>query len=642
MMSLFLATIAKKNRLVPGRGAAWCFAIGVAISAVFPARAGHESAPPTIELTVDATSVVRRVVHARMTIPAKPGPLTLCYPKWIPGTHGPNGPIGRLGGLRITANGKSVSWKRDSLDLFAFHCEVPDGASAIDAELIYAIPASPPALDVSAGVVASNNLAFLNWNALVLCPQGAPARECRYTARLRLPSGWKHASALPAAKVSDKGIEFETVTLERLIDSPVLAGLHLRSYPLKVADGVPHFLDVATESASGSDLNSEFLQQVTRLADEAGALFGTRHYRRFHFLLALSDKIPSFGLEHHESTVNSASPRGLTSDLNARWWLTFLLAHEYAHSWNGKHRRPADMITTTYQDPQQFDLLWAYEGLTQYLGLVLDARSGFWNTQQFRDELASTTGNMDRANARAWRPLLDTAVAAPLGAAAWGSSWRGQSDYYYEGALIWLEADTIIRQASAGRHSLDDFCRAFFGGAGVEPTVHGYRFEDVIAALTEIAPHDWKTFLASRLAATNEHAPTGGIERSGWRLVYSDTPVERSRSRQGRDMSFSLGFIVTDNGSITDVLEGTLAAKAGLSPGMRVLRVNDHAWSADAMKGALSKGKQSSDPLILSVDNEGTVKTYQFDYHGGERFPHLDRNTDRPDVMGEALKPKTR
>src|SRR5262249_18588068 len=270
-----------------------------------------------------------------------------------------------------------------------------------------------------------------------------------------------------------------------------------------------------TESASGSDLSSEFLQQVTRLADEAGALFGTRHYRRFHFLLALSDKIPSFGLEHHESTVNSASPRGLTGDLNARWWLTFLLAHEYVHSWNGKHRRPADMIATTHQDPQKFDLLWVYEGLTQYLGLVLDARSGFWNPQQFRDELASTGGSLDRANARAWRPPLDTSVAAPPRAAAWGSNWRGQADYYYEGALIWLEADTIIREASAGRRSLDDFCHAFFGGAGGEPTVHGYRFEDVIAALNEIAPNDWKNFLASRLAATNEHAPTGGIERSG-------------------------------------------------------------------------------------------------------------------------------
>jgi predicted metalloprotease with PDZ domain len=637
---MILAAITKKNRLMPGRAAAWCLAIGVAISDISPAQAGLENGPQTIELKVDASSIVRRIVHARMTIPANPGPLTLCYPKWIPGTHGPNGPIGRLGGLRITANGKSVPWKRDSLDLFAFHCNVPDGSSAIDVELIYAIPASPPALDVSAGVVASNNLAFLNWNALVLYPRAVSARQCRCTPRLRLPNGWKHASALADAKTSPEGTEFETVSLERLIDSPVLAGPHLRSYSLKVADGVPHFLDLVAESAAGLDLNHEFLQHVTQLADQAGALFGTRHYRSFHFLLALSDKIPSFGLEHHESTVNSASPRGLTGDLNARWWLTFLLAHEYVHSWNGKYRRPAEMIEATYQEPPRFDLLWVYEGLTQYLGLVLDARSGFWTPAQFRDELASTTSNMDRASARAWRPLLDTAIAAPLGAAAWGSSWRGQSDYYYEGALIWLEADTIIRQASGGRRSLDDFCHAFFGSPGGEPTVQGYKFDDVIAALNEIAPHNWKDLFTSRLAATNEHAPTGGVERSGWRLVYSDTPVERSRNRQGRDLSFSLGIILTDNGSIAEVLEGTPAAKAGLSPGMKVVRVNDQAWSPDTMKTALKRGKQSSDPLTLSVDIEGSVKTYRFYYHGGERFPHLDRNPDRPDMMAEILKPK--
>src|SRR5262249_7573710 len=269
-------------------------------------------------------------------------------------------------------------------------------------------------------------------------------------------------------KETDGTLEFESASMTRLVDSPILAGAHLRTYPLKVQDGTPHFLDLAVENGKDTELSTEFLKHVARLAEESAALVGVSHFRSFHFLMAQSYKIPSFGLEHHECTVNSASPRGLSGDRQSRWWLTFLLAHEYTHSWNGKHRRPAAMITTNYQQPQKMDLLWVYEGLTQYLGLILDARCGFWTPEQLRDELANTSGNMDRASARTWRPLLDTAIAAPLSASAPGQSWRGLSDYYYEGALIWLEADALIRRQTAGRNSLDGFCRSFFGGKGGE------------------------------------------------------------------------------------------------------------------------------------------------------------------------------
>ena len=600
----------------------------------------HEKSQRPIQLTVDATSITRRVVLSTMTIPANPGPLTLFYPKWIPGTHGPNGPIARLGGLKLAANGATIPWKRDAVDLFAFHCDVPEGATAVNAELMYAIPPSPPALDVSSGIVASSKLAFINWNALVLYPQGKTAEECQYTAKLLLPQGWKHASALSDAKVDGDTIEFERVSLERLVDSPVLAGANLRTYPLKLSDGVPHFLDVATESAKELELTPEFLRQVTGLAAESGTLFGTRHYRSFHFLLALSQKIPGFGLEHHECTVNSASPAGPSGDPQSRWWLTFLLAHEYVHSWNGKHRRPAEMICSNYQQPEKTELLWVYEGLTQYLGLLMDARSRFWTPEQFRDELANTAGNLDYASARAWRPLLDTAIAAPLGGAASGHSWRGQSDYYYEGALIWLEADALIRQQTQGRQSLDDFCRRFFGATGGDPSVKGYQFEDVMAGLRDVAPYDWKQFFTTRLSTTGERLPLGGIERSGWKLVYTQTPLERSRQRQGRDLSASLGLMLGESGTISEVLQDMPAAKAGLVPGMKVVRVNDRAWSAAVMHEALKKAKAGNELLSLAIDDEGTVKSYQLNYHGGERFPHLERDAGKPDLLTEILKPK--
>jgi predicted metalloprotease with PDZ domain len=591
-----------------------------------------------IKLDVDATEITRKLVRARLTIPAEPGPLVLYYPKWVPGAHGPGGPIGNVGGLKLSAAGKAISWRRDTLDLYAFHCEIPPGATAVEAEVAYVPPYHPPPLVVSLGIVSSNQLAILNWNALVLYPQRRTAADLTITASLRLPQGWKHASALPVDGPTTSELHFEPVPLPRLIDSPVLAGAHLRSIPLSLKKDVPHQLDVAAENDKDLQLSAEFINGLTRVAAEAGALFGTRHYRSFHFLLALSDRVPSFGLEHHESSVNSASPRAFQGDTASKWWLTFLMPHEYTHSWNGKYRRPALMVTRDYQQPQQTELLWVYEGLTQYLGLLLDARSGLWTDRQFREELAGTAANLDRPWGRTWRPLLDTAIAAPLHANAGGHNWRGISDYYYEGVLIWLEADVLIRRQTQGRRSLDDFCRRFFGGKNTGPAVVGYTFEDVLEALNATAPHDWRTFFNCRLTSTEPRAPLGGIRQSGWRLVYSEVPRERGGAP---DLSYSLGLVVGADGTIHEVLHDMPGARAGLNPGMKITAINQRRWSADELRAALKAAKQEKKPLDLLVDEGEVLQTYHVDYHEGEKHPHLERDSDWPDLLATILKPLT-
>jgi predicted metalloprotease with PDZ domain len=605
----------------------------VVLAALSPARA----AETPILLTVDASAVARRVVHAQLTIPAAPGPLTLYYPKWVPGTHGPSGPIGRLAGLKLSAAGQPLAWRRDPVELYAFHCDVPPGTDAVQAELVYVIPAQQPPFDVSVGVAASTHLAVLNWNALLLYPKGKPPETLTYAASLRLPSGWKLGTALPVAGESQEAIRFKPVPLPQLVDCPVLAGAHFRSFPLRVPDGTPHQLDVAGETPAALEVPADLLAGFAGVAAEAGALFGSRHYPGFHFLLALSDRIPSFGLEHHACSVNSASPRALGKDVQARWWLTFVFAHEYIHSWNGKYRRPAGLVTPDWQQPLRTDLLWVYEGLTQYLGLVLDARSGLWTAPQFREELAGTAANLDRPSARAWRSVLDTAVAAPLSAAPGSPSWRGVSDYYYEGVLIWLEADTLIRRQTAGRRSLDDFCKQFFGGTGGAVAIRPYEADDIFRALDAVAPYDWKSFFRSRLTSTAPHAPLGGITASGWKLVYTDVVPERSKARRLVDLSYSAGLVLAEDGNVTDVLEGTPAVTAGFLPGMRVVAVNDRRWSADVLHQALATAKAGAKPLELLVEEGDFLRTLPLDYKGGDRYPHLERDAGRPDLLSDIL-----
>lgn len=599
--------------------------------------------PGTITLAVDATDAPRDLFHARLVLPVSAGPLTLYYPEWIPGEHGPTGPIVNLAGPRITAAGKPVAWRRDDVDMYAFHVEVPQGVSSIEIALDYLGPVREEGF--SSASSATQQLAMISWNQLLLYPQGKPPRELMYAASLRLPAGWKFASALEVASQTGEVIEFKPVALNMLIDSPVLSGAHFRSVPLASEINPPHRLDLAADSDAALELSDDVIAQYSQLVREAGALYGARHYRHYDFLLSLSDHVAHFGLEHHQSSDDRLRERVFV-DGNLYASGASLLPHEFTHSWNGKYRRPAGLATANFQEPMKGELLWVYEGLTQYLGVILSARSGLWTPEQLRQQLAITTAQLDTTSGRTWRPLRDTAITAQIlfGAPSEWQAWRRSVDFYDEGTLLWLEVDTTIRELTKGRRSMNDFCRLFFGGADTGPELKTYTFDDVVNTLNQVAAHDWRAFLNTRLDSTAARAPMGGIEHGGWKLVYSETesPVFLAIETVDRltDVRYSLGMVIREpEATLRDVLPDSPAWQAGIGPGMKLLGVNGTAYSPTVLHEAIRAAKKGSQPIQLLLQNGAFQSTYSVNYHAGEKYPDLERIPNAPDMLGEIIKP---
>jgi predicted metalloprotease with PDZ domain len=601
-----------------------------------------------IRLSVDLTDAPRNIFHAQLTIPVKPGAVTLVYPEWIPGNHRPSGPIANLTGLVMKAGGQILPWERDSLDMYAFHVIVPAGASELEVSLD---DITSSASAGASGGAASAHVLDLNWNQVVLYPQGASSDEVQVEASVTPPQGWRIATALPVAMVTKGGtnefVHFKPISLTTLVDSPLIAGDHYRQIELTKPGETPvHVMDIVSESDAGLAMTPQDLDAYKKLVAESGALFGARHYTQYHFLYTLSDEVGHHGLEHHESNDSASAERTFTDD-DEHLLDADLLPHEFVHSWNGKHRRPAGLATRNYQDPMVGDLLWVYEGLTEYLGEVLTARSGLWSAEQYREALAETAANLDHRAGRTWRPLEDTARSVQilrLGGPGWGS-WRRGLDYYPEGALIWLEVDTTIRQQTQGKKSLDDFCRLFHGGQSGPPKVVPYTFDDLVKALNEVTPYDWAALLKERVNSTTAHAPLGGIERGGWKLVYDDKPNVFIHAGEKLDKQvsvyFSLGFAAKDTGELLDVIPGSPAYVAGIGPGMKLVAVNGRHWSKRVLRDALMASRGNDQPIDLLMENAQFFKTYSISYHDGEKNPHLER-TNGPDILGEILKPLTK
>lgn len=615
--------------------------VGVLCVAVF-AVCSFAVTGPNLTLSVDATHAPRKIFHATLTIPAKPGELTLYYPKWIPGEHAPDGPVIDLAGLKFTANGQTLNWHRDTLDGFTLLVDVPEGVNEVDAELDFLSPATYEQ-GFSAGSSATDKLAVISWNQVLLYPKGWNANEINYSASLKIPDGWKFGTALPVNSHSGNEIRFATVPLNMLIDSPVLTGEFLKVVPLAEDPNVE--MDIAADAPADLDTSNDVWDHYKNLVQQAYKLFGAHHYRDYHFLYTLSDHVAHFGLEHHESDDSRTDERSLIDDTE-RKVSAGLLPHEYVHSWNGKFRRPADLATPNYQDKMQTDLLWVYEGLTNYLGYVLTGRSGLLTEAQNRDDLADTAADMAHTPGRVWRNLQDTANAAPqlyFAPRAW-ESWRRSVDFYPEGTLDWLWADVIIRQQSHGQKSIDDFCYLFHGPPSSGPALKTYTFDDLINALNQTVPYDWRGFWLERLNTHSPEAPLGGIEASGWKLTYDDSPSDLTSASMSMEHlspgAYSLGLVMRDDGTIADTIENMIAAKAGIGPGMKVIGVNGRRFSTDVLRDALKAAKSSDTPIELLVENDEYYKTYKLDYHGGERYPHLVRDESKPDLLSEILKAK--
>jgi predicted metalloprotease with PDZ domain len=614
-----------------------------ALAALFllPLTAGAADRP--IVLTVDATQAPRKLLHARLVIPATPGPMTLYYPKWIPGEHSPSGPINDLSGLEMRAGGKPLTWRRDDVDLYAFHCDVPEGADEVEVSLDYL--GSTAKEGYTSGASMTAQLAVLNWNWVVLYPKGRPVREIQVRASLALPHHWKLGTALPVETTKDSVTEFKTASLETLVDSPVLCGAHVKEVPLGEMDGRPHFLILACDSADGLELSAELKGRYERLVAEAGALFGARHYRSYRFLVTMSDHIRSDGIEHHECSDNRLPERFLLDDSYRKHWYAWLLAHEYVHSWNGKYRRPDGLATPDFQQPQKTRMLWVYEGLTQYLGFVLAGRSGLFTPEITKENWAVIADWAQNQRGRAWRPLQDTATAAPFlyGAKSeWASRRRGV-DFYDEGALLWLDVDTLIREKTGGKKSLDDFCRAFFGGKDGPPEVKPLTFDELARTLNEVAPHDWKDFLEKRVASPTE-PPLDGLKRSGWGVTYKDTAGDLFKTRDSEDktinLTCSIGLLLKDDGVVVDVIPGKAADKAGIGPGMKLLAINDRRWTSERLHQAVAATQDGKVKLVLLMENDDYFRSFALDYSGGEKYPRVKREEGKPDMLAEIFKPR--
>jgi predicted metalloprotease with PDZ domain len=597
-----------------------------------------------IHLHVDLTDAPRNIYHAHLQFPVHAGGMALVFPKWIPGNHRPSGPITALTGIRMEAGGHAVAWQRDDVDMYQFHVNVPAGVDTLEVSLD-AITTQDSA--GGGGPAASSNLLDLNWNAVVLYPKGTRSDDITFVPSVTLPVGWKFATALPGARANGNDVEFSQVPLTTLIDSPLIAGAHFKKVELtKPGESPVHVLDMVAEDEADLDLTPKEQADFQKLVAETGALFGARHYRHYDFLLTISSQVGGHGLEHHESNDSTYAEHTL-SDPDLLMLQADLVAHEFTHSWNGKYRRPAGLATPNYQEPMVGDLLWVYEGLTEYLGTVLAARSGFWTDEQYREALADTAAMLDHRSGRQWRSLEDTARSVQILRMAGQQwiNWRRGLDYYPEGELIWLEVDARIRQLTHGQRSLNDFCHSFHGGESSSPKVVPYTFDDLVRALNEVVPYDWATLLRERVDAVTTHAPLGGIERGGWKLVYTDKPNLITKAAEGQfkfsDFSYSLGVSFGSDNKVVDVNAGSPAYQAGLGPGMKVLAVNGRQFSPDLLHAAIKAAQGSSQAIDLLVENAEFFKTYSISYHDGEKHPHLERVSDQPDALSDILKPLT-
>jgi predicted metalloprotease with PDZ domain len=621
------------------------FATGAAVA---QKQAAAEVPPPvdtpyvgTVVLHVDASDTTQGIFRVHETIPVKPGALTLLYPQWIPGDHSPTGPIAMLAGLKVSANGKPLMWKRDEYNVYAFHLEVPSGVSSIDADFQYLSGRN-------GDFEITDRMMDMEWSKVALYPAGYFSRGITFSSSVTLAHGWQLGTALETASQLGDTTTFKPVTFNNLVDSPIYAGQYFRRVDLTPAGGTPVHLDIVADEPKYLEMTPEQLKVHRALVTQAVSVFGSHHYDHYDFLFSLSDVMAGNGTEHHQSSED-----GLGADYFTAWGENAperdLLAHEYTHSWNGKFRRPADLWTPNFNVPMGGSLLWVYEGQTQYWGFVLTARSGLWSQQQFRDALAMTAANYERNRAGfAWRTLEDT-TNDPVAAHRAGlpyRSWQMSEDYYSAGQMLWLEVDSKLRSLTHDGKSLDDFAHAFFGVDNGSYVTKTYTFDDVVAALNGVAPNDWASFLHARVDVLDP--PLNGIDGTGWKLIYTDKESDYEKQYNSRpeparhlyNFTWSIGLTMADKGLINDVNWNGAAFKAGVSSGATLVAVNGQDYSSDVLKGAIKAAKDSKLPIQLLLKYQGGFRTVSVDYHGGLQYPHLVRVEGTPDYLSKIGAPR--
>ena len=596
-----------------------------------------------LKIDVDATDLAHRIFRVHETIPvAAAGKLTLLYPQWIPGNHSPTGPIDKLAGLVVKANGKVLPWTRDEYNVYAFNVDVPQGASSVDVDFQFLSPQ-----DTREGrVVMTPEMLDLQWNTVTLYPAGYYARQIQTEPSVTLPAGWQFGSALEVAAQDGGTVHFKPINYDDLVDSPIYAGKYFKRVDLDPGASTPVHMDLVADDPKYLAITPDQLKVHRALVQQMYKLYGAHHYNHYDFLFSLSDKMSGNGLEHHRSSEDG-TPTGYFTEWDKSWVMRDLLSHEFNHSWDGKYRRGFDLSTPNYNVPMGDSLLWVYEGQTQFWGQVMAARSGLWSDKQFEEMLAAVAATYDkgRPGLASWRNVQDTtndptiAMRRPLPY----RNYQGSEDYYSAGQMIWLDVDGKLRELTGNKKTIDDFAKAFFGVNPGAWDVDTYTFDDVVKTLNDIAPYDWKTYLRTRL---DGHGPLiGGLEAHGWKLVYNDKPSDAIKAveafRKSADFMYSLGLSLGKEGSINDVLWDSPAFNAGISPGMNIVAVNGRSYDPDALKDAVTAAaKDTSQPIELLVKNFDEYKTVRIDYHGGLKYPHLERVSGKPDTLSQLIKAK--
>jgi predicted metalloprotease with PDZ domain len=596
-----------------------------------------------MRIDVDATQVTRRLIHSHLQIPVSGANVTLSYPLWNPGDHAPFQHVGQIGGLVFHAGDRVLQWRRDLVDADAFHVDVPPEATTIEADFDFVLPVPGDALADS-----SEHMLILRWNLYVLYVAGAQARATPIEAAVTLPKGWQFATALPVERQAQNSVRFDKASLETLIDSPLLCGEFMRRFALTQGQTRAQEMDVAAESEGDLPSIQEVVPKYRSLVVQARSMFGAEHFRSYHFLVAASNFVtPGAGFEHLESS-DTRLPGNFFREPLVMLAAGDLLPHEYAHSWNGKFRHPADLYPADYQAPEKTDLLWVYESLTDYLGNILVTRSGLRSNADSLEYWAAVAAKVEHETGRTWRSMQDTADSVPvtmtelfLSPPGW-DSWLRALDYYDEGALVWLEANAIIAQVTRGQRSLDDFLRLFYGRDDGPRTRSTYTEQDVLSALQEIAPYDWSSFFRTRLNSLSERAPLGGLERSGWRLIYDAQPnsfLNAARRNGLGGTMYSVGIAIGTDGAISDVLRGGPADMAGFVPGMKVSMVNGEEWTPTRLVAAIAETRRGAGPIRLQTRFAGVTHELALPYRGGARYPHLERLTELPDLLTPLFAP---
>ncbi|HEX3809457.1 MAG TPA: hypothetical protein VHW02_07120 [Rhizomicrobium sp.] len=595
--------------------------------------------PGVMKVAVDATDLTHHIFRIHETIPVKSdGPMTLLYPQWLPGAHSPGGAISMVAGLIVKANGTRLEWVRDPVQVYAYHVNVPKGATSLDVNFQYL-----SATDHSQGrIVMTPQMLSLQWISLSIYPAGYFTRDIMTAPSVKLPAGWKFGTALDTASTAGQVTTFKNVPYNTLTDSPMIAGKYFARVDLDPNGPAPVHLDVIADRPDELVMKPDQIAAHRALVQQAYKLFGSHHYDHYDFLFSLSDKMGGNGLEHHRSSEDGVQPKYFM-DWDSMTAERDLLPHEYTHSWNGKFRRGADLWTPNFNVPMRDSLLWVYEGQTQYWGFVLAARSGLWTHQQALDAIAMTAATYDHHVGRAWKSLADTTndpITNSRRPIPW-RNWQRSEDYYSEGQLTWFDADTLIRQMSGGKKSLDDFAKLFFGINNGSYVTVTYTFDDIVKALNTVQPYDWAKFLHARLEDHAKGAPLDGITRGGYKLVYTDVESDFQKSnekiRKQTDLSYSLGFTVDKDDTLTDVQWDSLAFKAGFTVGMKLIAVNGDSYTGDALKDAIKWAVTDKAPIALLVQDNKQYRTITLDYHGGWRYPHLVPTGTGPHTLDAIL-----